>query len=1175
MEFYGERYVPTHLEHKISYEHWHRYLYACSLAKGKDVLDIACGEGYGAYHLSKVAKSVLGIDIDHPTIEHAQSTYQNSNLHFRSGSLLEPGIEESPQFDLITCFETIEHVSSNEQQAFLIKAVKMLRPNGILLISTPDKRVYSDVENVNNPYHQKEFQKEEFLTTLSSYFSHVVPMGQTVLKGSFISDHQSNSSFHEFFITSDNQQFSPIEDFDFLDTYIFCACSNSALQSIPSSLMFDPTNKEGIDNFMFSTLYLNFGEGYLEKDSIKDYNKLQKETSIFTVFNVSCAKDVYSLRFDPVEFACLLIIQEITIQHSAGKAIRWEASSNAGWQNENKYIFTTADPQIEISLKEPLSKGTTHFVKIEFIISDLYSFLVEELQDLKAQRDRVLEELDTANRKSQMLNKQKDKELEALLEYIDLSNKSLPSINSHLEALKSGVQTQMPLLQYIHNQIEAYKKEAPIKLLHEQLGALKTVLQSQHEPFQQIKEQLASLTAEMQEERAIRQEQIRNLQEENTLLKTQLRNASHEKEQLTEEQLELHKKNTDLQIQLEQKTQESQNILRSKKEVVQLNSDNEQKLVELGRNFYVLQQDQIQKTKYIDDLKNSLSFRLGWALTTPARYAFEFFRKKRSGNSIQIPIKHIPEKIKSVDPKIKFSIVTPVYKTPVDLLKACINSVLAQSYSNWELILVDDGSKDETLTQTLSEYKLRDSRIIVRQLPQNRGISGATNIGLEMSKGDYIALLDHDDLLTSDALDVMNHFIQVNDLPDILYSDQDKIDERGKWFAPFYKPTWSPEFFRGVMYIGHLLIFRKALLKEVAPMNKDFDGIQDYEFMLRLSEYTDRIVHVPKILYHWRVLKGSIAQDSGAKGPVDALQLKAVEQHLKRSGINGKPFPTGIPHRLQILPESLEKTPLVSVIIPTKNAPHLIGKCLESLFNITSYPNFEVIVIDNQTTDPEAIEILHKYPIRLIPYNRTFNFSEANNIGVRNAEGEYIILMNNDIEIIDPEWLQNMLFYGMQEDVGAVGALLLYPDRSVQHAGVTLGFRGTADHVMRYFPADSDGYYGSLVCAREVSAVTAACMLLPKELYKQSGGLNEYFKEIYQDVDLCCKIREKGFRIITTPTARLIHHESASRDAKKYNYIDRVLFLDLWEDIIEEGDPYYSINLDREYSKNKTGYTLS
>ena len=518
------------------------------------------------------------------------------------------------------------------------------------------------------------------------------------------------------------------------------------------------------------------------------------------------------------------------------------------------------------------------------------------------------------------------------------------------------------------------------------------------------------------------------------------------------------------------------------------------------------------------------------------------------------------------------SVIVPVYNTPEKLLIAAIDSVRNQSYPHWELCICDDASPNKSVRSCLSELAAKDSRIKLTFSAKNGGISRATNQAAGLANGKYFALMDHDDELTPNALYEIAKAINSDREVEVIYSDQDKLNEKGEIEEPFYKPDWSLELFRSVMYVGHLLVVKSELFRQVNGMDAQFDGVQDFEFMLRVSEKASSIKHIPQILYHWRMLPGSIALGLDEKGKkIEQLQSRAVNAHFQRLGMRA----TAVSHprhrhRVLVQPNPRETFPLVSMVILTKDAPQHIGRCLESIFKRTTYPNFEVIVVDNNTTDTKALEILKQYPIKIVPFPEKFNFSKANNLGVQNTQGEFIILLNNDIEVMTPSWVENLLFYCEFPDVAVVGPLLLFPDQSVQHAGVVLGIRGTADHIMRNFPADSDGYAGSLSSPREVSAVTGACLMVKRSDYVGSGGLVEFYSTHYQDVDFCLRFLAGGKRNIFVPYAVLIHYEGSSR-GNYYSHMDRALLLDTWGELINSGDPYYNPNFTLEVS---TSYVL-
>jgi FkbM family methyltransferase len=508
----------------------------------------------------------------------------------------------------------------------------------------------------------------------------------------------------------------------------------------------------------------------------------------------------------------------------------------------------------------------------------------------------------------------------------------------------------------------------------------------------------------------------------------------------------------------------------------------------------------------------------------------------------------------------QISILTPTWNSSLDWFVETAASIFNQTLSNWEWCIVDDGSKHQEIRAVVAELARKHPRIKVSLPEMGQGISGATNQALGLAEGEFICLLDHDDTLAPTAIAEFTQKLEEGF--DVVYSDEDKIDISGRHYTePFHKPSWSPEYFRGVMYVGHLLCVRKELAIAVGRFKSEFDGVQDYEFMLRISEATRKIAHIPKILYHWRKIPGSIATDANAKQRIEHLQVAAVNAHLDRLKLPATSKSADSNHRIVILPKPKITYPLVSIIIPTKDAPEYLEKCLESIFRMTTYPNYEVVLVDNQTTDPKALQIMKKFPVKHVPFSAKFNFSRANNVGVKSSEGDYLVFLNNDTEVITANWLENLLYYAEQPDIGAVGALLLYPDKTVQHAGVVMGFRGTADHVMRGFTYGIDGYAGSLACSREVSAVTAACLMVKKSDFEAIGGFNEHFFTHYQDVDLCLQLVKQGRRNIYTPQAVLIHHESKTRKTY-YDMVDRMLLLDLHQSYIDSGDPYYNPNFD-------------
>ncbi|MBE7217442.1 MAG: glycosyltransferase [Caulobacteraceae bacterium] len=513
------------------------------------------------------------------------------------------------------------------------------------------------------------------------------------------------------------------------------------------------------------------------------------------------------------------------------------------------------------------------------------------------------------------------------------------------------------------------------------------------------------------------------------------------------------------------------------------------------------------------------------------------------------------------------SLVTPLHATPPAFLHACVCSVLHQPYARFELILVDDGSPDPATLRQARSYAAQDPRVRVVARTRNGGVSRASNDGLAAAGGAWTAFLDHDDELTPDALVAVAERLRAEPALDAVYTDQLKVDVHGRVIDHHFKPDWSPIHALGVMYVGHLLVVRTALARAVGGFDPAFDGVQDYDFLLRLSERTAAIGHIALPLYKWRASPASLAADSDAKAGVDALQRCALAAHLARRGRSWAVEPHPEPRlrqRMVLAPSARTAAPRVSVVIPTRDQGAAVARCLDTLFDLTDHPAFEVLLVDNGTTDPVALEAFERHPARRIGFDQPFNFSRACNAGAAAARGEHLVFLNNDTEVLQADWLRRLQLYLEDPRVGAVGPVLLYPDRTVQHAGVVLGARGTADHVMRRFPAHVDGYAGSLSTAREVSAVTAACLMIPRRLFVGLGGFCADYAAHYQDVDLCLRLRERGLSVICAARPTLVHHESLTRAAGGYDFGDRALLIDRWRERLEAHDPYFSPWLDRQ-----------
>ena len=507
------------------------------------------------------------------------------------------------------------------------------------------------------------------------------------------------------------------------------------------------------------------------------------------------------------------------------------------------------------------------------------------------------------------------------------------------------------------------------------------------------------------------------------------------------------------------------------------------------------------------------------------------------------------------------SIITPVFNTPVPWLTECVESVLAQTYEKWELLLIDDDSTDPDLLECLSELAARDPRIILAKDGKRGGISAASNRGLTLAEGEWVAFLDHDDVLEPDALFQNVKWLQDHPEADLIYSDEDKLTEQG-FDSPIFKPDWSPDYFLSCNYVCHLTLIRRDLVLEVGGFRSEFDGAQDYDLFLRVSEQTDRIDHIPRVLYHWRRSLTSTADNIRRKpGSLETGRL-ALEAHLARRRQAGHVAIDWRTHAYWIKRE-LTEVKKISIIIPVRDRVDLLARCLESLTSKTSYAPYEIVVVDNDSQSAEARAYFSQFKHRLLHYRGPFNFSAVNNFAVEQTDSPWLLFLNNDTEVINGDWLTTMAEHVQRPAVGAVGPRLLYPDDTVQHAGIVVGVGGIAEHAFRGLPAEAPGVCRQLQVTRNYSSVTGACLLTRREVFDEVGGFDEERLPVtFSDVDLCLKMRRAGYLIVYTPFAKLYHHESGTR-RKAVEPLETEVMRERWPEVLEY-DPYYNPNLSRD-----------
>ena len=534
--------------------------------------------------------------------------------------------------------------------------------------------------------------------------------------------------------------------------------------------------------------------------------------------------------------------------------------------------------------------------------------------------------------------------------------------------------------------------------------------------------------------------------------------------------------------------------------------------------------------------------------------------------------KKIKDRISRMDENPTISVIMPVYNPPIKFLREAIESVIFQLYPNWELCIADDASTNKEIKNIIEEYRNLDDRIRVVYRKNNGHISLASNSAIELANGQYIALLDHDDIFAEHALYMIAETVNRDPNSAIIYSDEDKIDEEGNRFSPYFKSDWNPDLFLAQNMINHLGVYRLDIVKQVGKFRVGFEGSQDYDLALRITEVSEpeQIHHIPHILYHWRAIEGSVALNRNEKKYAHKKANSAIKEHLVRRNIKADVLssPRGSYHRVKY---HLPKTPpKVSFIVPTRDRADLLEVCIDGILNETNYPNSEIIVINNRSSDPDALVYLKKIDknpkVTVLDYNKSFNYSAINNYAVEHVTGSLIVLLNNDIEVIDPEWLNEMVSHAIRKEVGAVGALLYYPDDTIQHAGVALGIGGVAGHLHVNNDRGTAGYFGRAEISQNISAVTGACMVMRKEVFLKVGGLNsDNLSVAFNDIDLCIRIRKEGLKVIWTPYAELYHHESASRGsdqtADKVGRFNKEIdyMKETWDEILLT-DPFYSPN---------------
>ena len=525
------------------------------------------------------------------------------------------------------------------------------------------------------------------------------------------------------------------------------------------------------------------------------------------------------------------------------------------------------------------------------------------------------------------------------------------------------------------------------------------------------------------------------------------------------------------------------------------------------------------------------------------------------------------------------SVVVPAYHTPPLFLRQMLDSLIAQTYGGWELCIANGSPDDKEMEAVLEEYEKRDSRIRHENLKENLGIAENTNAAFRMAKGEFIGLLDHDDLLAPNALYEIALALEKNPEADVVYTDEDKVTtDLKEHFQPHLKPDFNLDLLRSNNYICHFFTVRREIVEQVGGFRKEFDGAQDYDFIFRCTEEARKILHIPEILYHWRTHKESTADNPASKMYAFEAGKRAIEAHLKRTGTDGE-----VSHTPDLgfyrVKYPVKGEPLISIIIPNKDEKESLEACLKSIWEKTTYKNYEIIVVENNSTSDEIFRYykeISKKGVRLLRWKKEFNYSAINNFGAAHAKGEFLLFLNNDVTVITPDWLTELAGLCQRKEVGAAGVKLLYPDNTIQHAGCVIGIGGIAGHMFVDMPANRTGYLHKASLLQDMSAVTAACMIMKKQVFDQVGGFTEELAVAFNDVDLCLKINKAGSLVVYDPYVQLYHMESKTRGAEDSKEKVRRFQTEIeymrchWLDILKNGDPYYNKNL----SLTKWNYSL-
>lgn len=1154
LEFTGERFT-TAVEGEIRHEHFHRYLFALQFCKGRSVLDIASGEGYGSALLGTVAREVIGVDTSAEAVRHANFNYYDRVTSFRIGSAENLPIADQ-SVDVVVSFETLEHVEGHE--SFLREIKRVLRPDGLLIMSSPDREVYSGEHHIQNPHHVKELTRAEFHQLVHSHFAHAKFLAQKALTGSVIAMDEgtpNEDGFQGFRRLYEN--YFECEPGLGSAMYLIGVASQCALPKIAPGAFDDREFQLGL----YAELQRRHEEMLRRDARIAELNEKMSRSESETA-NCRSAAEQACLRLE--ETSKVLADREVQLARLRNEAEesrqRIEQTSNILAERESQLAMLRTEAE-DSSLR--IERTSTELAEREAQVVTLRIEAQRLAEELNERNERIRALLTQFGSLREVL-KQQEVQLAKLANETSTQQAQLCDRSSEAATLAKREKEQAAVIAARGRQVAdldtqvrnlrnsaSWKLTAPLRYVVEGASHLLNLFYKTS-AFRWTGKGLARLISSV----AIpggRWLLPHNPLFDDAFYREQYKDAAKSKNPWAhylafgaDEDRNPHPL-FDTSFYLERYPDVAASGINPIVHYFEYGATE-------GRNPHAA----FDTSYYLDsdpDLRGRINPLLHYWL-----YGQAEGRRPSPPSDTMPPAAEISKseliQTEQTQPQVcalvhlpgpSIGVIMPTYNTPERCLRLAIDSVRRQEYVHWRLYIYDDGSTNPETLQVLREYATGDNRVLIQFGMSNTGIARATNAALAMAQGDYVTMLDHDDELTPNALLEVVQILRTDSTIDALYTDQAYLSADGKLVEPFFKPDWSPELFRGVMFVGHLLVVRLDLARKLGGFDPNFDRVQDFEFMLRLSEATRNIRHLPKVLYYWRRIPGSVAFGGNEKGLIEGIQAAAVNGHLSRLRIpaTGVPHPR-LSHRLLIEPNVRTTFPKVSVVVRNNANGAWPTECMRSVLDRSTYPNLNISV------SSEIMRALALPPARVQVYDSDLVYNAC-------SSSDYTVWIDADLEVMTPNWIELLLLYCEQADIALAAPLIVKPDDTVWHAGLVLGMDGSIGYSMRGLTADSDGYAGSLSCAREVTAVSGECFMVSAASFSEVGGAVRYYKTpVFQGADFALRGFTMKRRNICTP--RVVLRKTGVLEEPSGWDLDRELFWDRWSGLARLGDPYHNPN---------------